>query len=314
MIRACPAAAARVSATLPIFVISLKRRVDRLQHMQALLAARGLQAEFVDAVDGAALTPEQSARYDRRRALRVYGAEMNAAEIGCHLSHLEVYRRIVARGLDTALVLEDDIDCDADFADLLDGLLAAPHQDWLILRLQSIKGEILNPDRPATLGDPVQRVRGRTLARVRSGVVGGCAYLIRREGAARMLRYADRPFMPIDQAMDRYWENGIAPYVLRPFPVRQNPALLSEIAVRKDRPALGALATTARRCRRAADGVQKRVYALTVLGGWRRFAAADNGVGVGVGAGAGFWAGLGARRSWRIAETAAPPDPGRSYV
>ncbi len=262
------------SHALPIFVISLKRRTDRLQHMQALLGARGLDAEFVEAVDGTVLTLEQRARYDRRRALAVYGAEMNPAEIGCHLSHLKVYRLIVERGLETALVLEDDIDCDADFAELLGSVLARPQPEWLILRLQSIKGEIIRGDRPSTRGDRLEAIRGRTLARVRSGIVGGCAYLIRREGAVRMLRYAERPFMPIDQTMDRYWENGIAPYVLRPFPVRQSPRIVSEISTRKVRPALGAYGTVARRVRRAADGVLKRLFAMTRLGGWRRFAEA----------------------------------------
>ncbi len=260
------------SHRLPIFVISLKRRTDRLRHMRALLAARGLEAEFVEAVDGMALTAEQRALYDRQRALNVYGADMNPAEIGCHLSHLKVYQLIVERGVDTALVLEDDIDCDADFGELLDGVLARPRRDWLILRLQSIKGEIIKGDRPATQGDRVETIRGRSLARVRTGVVGGCAYLIRREGARRMLSYAERPFMPIDQTMDRYWENGIAPYVLRPFPVRQSPRIASEISTRKVRAQLGPYGTAARRVRRAADGVRKRLFAVTRLGGWRRFA------------------------------------------
>lgn len=75
----------------PIYVISLARRGDRRAHMTRLLQSLGLSAEFIDAVDGIALSNAQLARYDRQRALQVYGAEMNRAEIGCCLSHLKVY-------------------------------------------------------------------------------------------------------------------------------------------------------------------------------------------------------------------------------
>ena len=47
-----------------------------------------------------------------------------------------------------------------------------------------------------------------------------------------MLTYGRRISRPIDQTLDRYWENGIVPYVVRPFPVRQHPAFKSEIGVR----------------------------------------------------------------------------------
>jgi glycosyl transferase family 25 len=266
---------ARARSKTPVFVISLARRADRRAHMEALLAERGVEAEFVDAVDGISLTDAQRRRYDRRRALSIYGAEMSAAEIGCHLSHLKVYELIVARGLDCALVLEDDIECDSDLPELIEAVRAHPRQEWLVLRLQSVRGAVISGDRPATRGDRTQSIRGRSLARVRSGVVGGCGYLIKREGALRMLRYAERPFMPIDQAMDRYWENGIAPYVLRPFPVRQCDRITSEISRRKTHLAEGVLATLGRRLRRAADGLAKRQYGFVRLGGWRRLALAE---------------------------------------
>lgn len=166
-------------------------------------------------------------------------------------------------------MLEDDVECDADFAATLRDIVEHSREPWLVLRLQSTKGSIIEGDRAATVGDRRELVRGRCIARVRTGVLGGCGYLIRAEGARRLLRYGWRPFMPADQMIDRYWENGIAPYVLRPFPVRQSPRIASEIASRKERPVDGAVATLARRFRRAWDGLAKRGYGLVALGGWR---------------------------------------------
>ena len=251
-----------------IFVLSLQRRQDRRRHMQNLLASLGLEAEFIDAVDGNALTPAQASLYDRDRALAVYGTDMNPAEIGCHLSHLAAYRRIIAENLDAALVLEDDIECDADLPRLLRAALADRRSPWQILRLQSTKRSVIEADRPNTRGLAVSHCEGRSVARLRCGVLGGCGYLVKREGAIRMLAYASRPFMPIDQAIDRYWENGITPFVMRPFPVRQCESIRSEIGERILKADLGPAVRRARRRQRLKDAVYKRAYQFTHLGGW----------------------------------------------
>ncbi len=49
---------------LKVFVISLDRAVDRRAHMEGLLSELGLEAEFVSAVDGRALTDVDRGQYD----------------------------------------------------------------------------------------------------------------------------------------------------------------------------------------------------------------------------------------------------------
>jgi len=258
----------RALPELKIFVISLRRATERRRHMERLLSSLGLNAEFVDAVDGSSLTPEQQATYDRDRALRVYGAEMTPAEIGCHLSHLSIYERIVREGLGVTLVLEDDIECDGELPVVLEAALRDRTLPWLVLRLQSTKSTIVFGDRAKGRGLDVARYGDRVVGRLRIGVLGGCGYLIKPEGARRMLRYASRPFMPIDQTMDRFWENGIVPFVLRPFPIRQCEAIPSEIGDRKVRASLSTSQTVLRRVQRFEDAVRKRYFQLTRLGGW----------------------------------------------
>ena len=71
----------------------------------------GLDYEFVTAVDGrdldlndrAIIAPEFLAKND-----------FPAGSAGCALSHLHVYQRIIADGLDEALILEDDVTLPAD--------------------------------------------------------------------------------------------------------------------------------------------------------------------------------------------------------
>ncbi len=251
---------------LPTFVINLERDTERRRHMTELLQRLGLPAEFVPAVDGRRLTPsERDAAYDRARALRIYGVEMMDTEIACCLSHHHVYRRMIRDGIETALVLEDDVRVEAAFPQVLQDVLGSGFDDWLVVRLDTKRSQLLEPPSAKFHGTAVAALSGgRTLFRLRTHVLGTGAYLIRREGAERMLAYAGRVFMPIDQTMDRFWENGILPYVVRPFPVLQSEDFGSSTGVRPPdrRGAQPAGVRVLRRVQRGVDSVRKRVFNL----------------------------------------------------
>jgi glycosyl transferase family 25 len=244
------------------FVISLERACERRAHMARLLADLGHQATFFPAVDGQALSTADRARYDAAQARIDYRSEMTDAEVACYLSHYRLYERICAEGMEIALILEDDIEVAPDFMDIVRALAVQTEPPWSVVRLQTARRGVLDPRRPHERGVAVGGVAGRTLYRLRTHVLGGCAYLIRREAAQIMLAYGERITRPIDQTLDRYWENGIMPYVVRPFPVRQHPAFHSEIGVRGRAVARRehALDAIRGRMRRSMDGVNKRLF------------------------------------------------------
>ena len=239
--------------------------------MSALLSSLGLTAEFVTAVDGRALSAELSAAATTRpRREQVYGTDMTDAEIACYLSHCRVYERMLAEGVEVALILEDDIDAVADLAAVVRGLASQRDPQWSVVRLQGSKRSVAEPRGERAYGAPVARVAGRTLCRLETNVLGGCAYLMRREAAEVMLDYGRRIFMPIDQALDRYWENGIVPFVVRPLPVWQHDGFGSAIGPR-GREVFGRSAAPGqalKRTRRALDGVGKRAFRLALRRGW----------------------------------------------
>ena len=244
------------------FVISLRRAHARRRHMRKLMCSIGIAAEFIDAVDGRCLTNEQRRRYDAAAAKRMYGAEMNASEIGCFLSHMSVYQTMIDRGIERALILEDDIECDSDLKSVIEALCTQPNPAWSVVRLQSSKRRVTTPRTAREYGKPIADIAGRDLCRLDAGVLGGCGYLITRRAAAKMLSYGRRIFMPVDHTLDRFWENGITPYVVRPLPVRQSPCFASEIGERGRALAERETARDVRRRRvqRALDGLNKRVF------------------------------------------------------
>lgn len=245
-----------------VFVISLRRAAQRREHMKALTHRLGLNAEFVDAVDGRNLTDVQRARYDASAARRIYGVDMSDSEIGCYLSHFSIFEKMVAERIAIALVMEDDIDCDPDFKSVIDELVAEPDPEWTVVRFQTAKTTVRDGVKPAYLGRRVARVAGRDLCQLQTNVLGACGYLIRLEAAEAMLDYGRRIFLPIDQAMDRYWENGILPYVVRPMPVRQSEAFESEIGSRGRDAAAPPTSWQLfrRRLQRAQDSLNKRLF------------------------------------------------------
>jgi glycosyl transferase, family 25 len=256
----------QASRSLPVFVINLPRDTQRRQHMSRLLGALDLCGEFIAAVDGRTLSAADRSAYDPDRALRVYGVPMMDTEIGCYLSHYRLYERIVREEIETALILEDDLEISPDLPALLQDLLARAGDEWQVVRLESLRARVREPRSREFAGTRVADLSGGAgLYRLGTHVLGAGAYLIRREGAARMLEYGRRIFMPIDHTMDRFWENGIVPYVVRPFPVRQRADFESRIGARGPERHRGQplVVHLQRRIQRVRDSLRKRAFRLS---------------------------------------------------
>jgi glycosyl transferase family 25 len=91
------------------YVVNLVRSTDRRDHIRRQLDRVGLDYELVPAVDGRTLSADDRARLVHSSLEGAPQWLSAPGAIGCALSHLEVYRRIVASGDDAAVVLEDDV-------------------------------------------------------------------------------------------------------------------------------------------------------------------------------------------------------------
>ena len=93
-----------------IFVINLEKDSARRESISLQLQTLGLPFELVPAVYGANLTHnERKQHYSDRKAKWYRSRSLVDAEIGCALSHINVYRQIIDKGIDKALILEDDV-------------------------------------------------------------------------------------------------------------------------------------------------------------------------------------------------------------
>lgn len=244
------------------FVINLARDSVRRNHMREQLEKRGLSAEFIPAVDGRVLSAEDRSLYSREKALRIYGVEMMDTEIACALSHYRLYEKIVRDGIDVALIMEDDIELSPQFSPIVRTLAEDPNPEWLVVRLESMRPRVRAAEGRKFEGQKIKTFSDGELYQLQTHVLGLGAYMIRKEGAKRMLDYARPIFMASDQMMDRYWENGIIPYVIRPFPAYQRMDFENRTGARpsnrhRKQPAH---IRWVRRGQRILDGIRKRLF------------------------------------------------------
>ncbi|XP_047445432.1 procollagen galactosyltransferase 2 [Mugil cephalus] len=96
-----------------VFLINLKRRSDRRERMQRSLVVLGINATLTEAVDGKALNSSQlqSMGIDMLPGYKdpYSGRVLTRGEVGCFLSHYNIWRQAVEQELQQVLVLEDDV-------------------------------------------------------------------------------------------------------------------------------------------------------------------------------------------------------------
>jgi glycosyl transferase family 25 len=207
---------------LPIFVINLERADHRRRFIQSHLGRLGLDYELFRAVDGRSLDRqhvEQSGIYDEKVALEKFSRPLSMAEIGCALSHLGVYKTIVERGLEAAIVLEDDAMFNADFWTRMPELLAELPAEWDLVQLIYSCRDV-EPAGPHL----VKFTMTPTMP------VAATAYILSRAGAQKLIDNALPLRYPADSLLGRAPRWGTNVYGARPHLVSINNVFPSAIA------------------------------------------------------------------------------------
>lgn len=133
---------------MQIYVINLPSCVERRQNIEANLQQLGLQYEIYPAVNGFKLTEEQQSlvKAEDKVYLEMAGGrqlmiedKLSPPEIGCALSHLQVYQKILDSNDEYACVLEDDCVLTPKFLEAMEGLKNLP-DDWDLVNFSSHLG------------------------------------------------------------------------------------------------------------------------------------------------------------------------------
>lgn len=197
------------------YVINLDHATDRWSRVEETLVAAGMQYQRVSAVYGKHLTlPHPDFAGWKYRLY--HGKRPNLGQIGCFLSHLEVYRRFLASDAEYAMVCEDDILVAEDIRAVLDA--AVQHSElWDILRCSGFHDP--HPLKVTPLVGTYQ------LAVSMTRLCGTGCYVVNRKAAAALLQKMAPMRLPIDHSLDREWMYGLRAAMIDPLPVQQNLAV-----------------------------------------------------------------------------------------
>ncbi len=111
------------------YVINLARAVERRAHMEQQLQRLGIDYEIFPAIDGQELSEEDLRQYSAKEAKKLNGRELSKGEIGCALSHLRIYEKLISSGEEDCLILEDDVNIGQMFVEILRHKEKLP-SDW----------------------------------------------------------------------------------------------------------------------------------------------------------------------------------------
>jgi glycosyl transferase family 25 len=89
-----------------VFAVNMKNDTERRRHIIAECVRLSLDMEIVDAVVGKNLSNAEI----KEKVLDFENSGFTRGEIGCSLSHIEIYRRMTQENIEIALILEDDAD------------------------------------------------------------------------------------------------------------------------------------------------------------------------------------------------------------
>jgi glycosyl transferase, family 25 len=214
------------------FVINLTRSVDRRASMASQLMRLGVDYDLVQAVDGRELDMADPAILDAIAPSFLNADWWRPAHAACAMSHLKVYHRVIAEGLEAALILEDDVQLPADIY-----VLAANTAKGL----SGAEIALFNFESP----DPIEFVRDRGLAlpsgrRLVAPVdagqpVSGAAYLITSEACQRIME-AQTPIRAKADNWAYFYRQGVLDMVrcVLPMPVVKDPRFESTIGYNTD--------------------------------------------------------------------------------
>ena len=237
----------------PVYVINLAANTERLAASAAQMAAQGIGFERVDATNGWALSDVEVARvYDVASNRRQAKHPLVRAEIGCYLSHIDVWRRIAGGSAEGGFIFEDDFQAEANLRQILDLLSESEdRRDWDMVKL--------------FVRDPnVKCIARRTLGaahqiaipyRVPTCLIG---YGLKREAARQLADRAIPFFRPVDEDQKFFWETGLRVAVVLPAPVKVGDQQTVTGTVGMERRAAG----RAKGFRRLARGFRGLVYQL----------------------------------------------------
>lgn len=195
-----------------VFVLHLVRAHARRDNAQDLVESCrdiGLTAEIWPAVDGSQLSATELAQTVGAELFEpAYPFPMKTGEVGCFLSHRQIWAELQIRNIDAALIIEDDADLD---------LINFPAAVMLAQRHIETLGYVQLQTRVAKNKSHLVDTEGD--CRLFVPELGGLrttGQMISKASAARLHALSQTIDRPVDTFVQSHWHTGLRPAMIYP--------------------------------------------------------------------------------------------------
>ena len=208
-------------------IIHLERSLERKPQVRKLKKNLAYRTTVIDAIDGSKSDNDFSKSYIPRLLRPHYPFSLRSAEVACFQSHRKCWQDILDRGLEAALIIEDDVDIiDEEFTAAVE------------LAMKEIKmGDLIRfPIKPR------EKPRSRSMKRDNISIfeptlvgLGTQAQIVTYDAARRLLERTERFDRPIDVFLQLRWKHGVRILTLWPNGVREHSSSLGGSLIGKER-------------------------------------------------------------------------------
>ncbi len=214
--------------SIPIFVINLSKSVNRKNHIINMFKPLDINYQFFEAVDGTQLTQQKIAEiYDQKMAKKLRGRDLTLGELGCSLSHLGIYKKMLSENMEKVIILEDDACIGKNFVKIIKQINYFPN-DWELVLL----GYVIPKHNCKIAQFKMNNVPNYYLYKSISHFSAAHGYIINQNGAKKILKVNRKIYSPIDHFTGNY--KTVNFYVVHPEVIHANlPRFPSDIG--KDR-------------------------------------------------------------------------------
>lgn len=185
------------------FMINLPQFPQKYERSMRQLSSISVAPQRVDAVYGKDLEDNfiksityPSVQYTMKRGRSVDSDISSKGAIGCYISHIKLWQKLVKEKDDMYLIVEDDVTVDitSEKINLFIEEVCQKHTDWDVILLGWMK------PLPDTMGKDGDIRLSSNVYKCNDITFGTHAYLIKRKGAERLLKNA----FPIVDQVDSY--------------------------------------------------------------------------------------------------------------
>ncbi|WP_417247636.1 glycosyltransferase family 25 protein [Celeribacter sp.] len=194
------------------FIVHLERAVERRPQVDRLIDRLPVDAHVIPAIDGSKQNAAMRKCYVRNLLKPRYPFALRDAEIATFMSHRKCWQYIVDEGLESALIVEDDVEIDrTDFDRALD-----------VVSRNIEQGDLIRfPIRPRETARRTIAFGAIALFQPDRIGLGMVAQIVTAEAAKRLLERTTQFDRPVDTYLQLEWDHGVRVRTLWPSGVEE---------------------------------------------------------------------------------------------